>query len=249
MTLLWILGASFGTSIVSLAGRSIAFLGEARFRQMIHYTMSLAVGVLLGVVFFDVLPEALETASAESVFAWTIIGFLAFFILERSLRIYHCHEGHCPVHAVGYLNLIGDGIHNFIDGIIIALSFLVNPALGVRTAFAVILHEVPQEMSDFLVLLHAGFERKKALFYNFLVALPTIAGALLAYAFSGLLSTVIGSALGLVAGHFLYIAAVDLVPELHEGEHAQKKTASLVQAALIVLGIAIIWTGGELLGH
>lgn len=249
MMLMWILGASFCTALVSLVGRSFAFLGEAGFRRLIHYAMSLAVGVLLGVVFLDVFPEALEATEAETVFIWALIGFLTFFILERSLKIYHCHEGHCSVHAAGYLTLVGDAIHNFIDGIIIALAFLADFRLGISTAFAVILHEVPQEMSDFLVLLHSGIERKRALLYNFLIALTTIAGAVLAYIFSDLLTGVIGPALGLVAGHFLYIAAVDLVPELHESEHAQRKITSLVQVMLIIVGIAIIGVAGALLGH
>ena len=249
MILAWILGASFCTALVSLVGRSIAFLGETQFRRMIHYAMSLAVGVLLGVVFLDVFPEALEVAEAESVFIWALAGFLAFFILERTLKIYHCHEGHCSVHAAGYLTLVGDAIHNFIDGIIITLAFLADFRLGISTAFAVILHEIPQEMSDFLVLLHSGFERKRALFYNFLIALTTIAGAVIAYAFSDSLTRAIGPALGLVAGHFLYIAAVDLVPELHESEHAQQKITSLVQVMLIVAGIALVSAGEFLLGH
>lgn len=243
----WILGASFLSSLASLAGRSLVFLGEERFHRFIHYAMSLAVGVLLGVVFLDLLPEALEFAAAETIFFWTLIGFLFFFILERGFLLYHCHDGKCPAHAFGYLTLLGDGIHNFIDGVIIALAFLVNIPLGIATSFAVILHEIPQEMSDFLVLLHAGFERRKALFYNFLIALTTIIGAFLTYLFAGVVQGLIGPALGLVAGNFLYIAAVDLVPELHQSQHTAGKGAALIQIALIILGIGIIYLSGFLL--
>ena len=245
----WILGASFLTSLISLVGRSIVFLGEERFRRFIHYAMSLAVGTLLGVVFLDLLPEALELAGARTVFFWVLVGFLLFFILERGLFLYHCRDGECPVHAFGYLSLIGDAIHNFLDGVIIALAFLVNIPLGIATSFAVIFHEVPQEMSDFLVLLHAGFERRKALFYNFLIALTTVIGAFLTYLFAGVVQGIIGPALGLVAGNFLYIAAVNLVPELHEAKHARKKTVALAQISLIILGILLIYFVGVIFEH
>ncbi|MEK7566869.1 MAG: ZIP family metal transporter [Patescibacteria group bacterium] len=246
--LYWIIGASILSSVVSLAGRSIAFLGEEKFRRFIQYAISLAVGVLLGVVFLDVLPEALEMSEdPRGVLLWVLGGFLFFFILERLLLVYHCHEGQCPVHVFGYLSLLGDAVHNFIDGVIIALAFFVDIKIGVLTAVAVVLHEIPQEMSDFLVLLHAGFSRARAMFYNFLIALTAVLGAILTYVFLGAIEGLIAPALAVVAGNFLYIAAVDLVPELHEAEHGRKKTAVLAQFLLIFLGIAIIWASGFIL--
>ncbi len=233
------------SSLISLVGRSVAFLGEAKFRHYIQYAISLAVGVLLGVVFLDVLPEALEmSGEPRGVLLWVLGGFVFFFILERLLLVYHCHEGQCPVHVFGYLSLLGDAIHNFIDGIIIALAFFVDIKLGILTALAVVLHEIPQEMSDFLVLLHAGFSRARAMFYNFLIALTAVLGAVLTYIFSDAIQGFIAPALAIVAGNFLYIAAVDLVPELHEAEHSRKKTAVLTQFLFIVFGILIIWFAG-----
>ena len=246
----WILGASFLSAVVSLAGRSVAFLGEEKFRRFIQYAISLAVGVLLGVVFLDVLPEALEMSEdPRGILLWVLGGFLFFFILERLLLVYHCHEGQCPVHVFGYLSLLGDAVHNFIDGVIIALAFFVDIKLGVLTAVAVVLHEIPQEMSDFLVLLHAGFSRARAMIYNFLIALTAVLGAILTYLFSGAIDGLIAPALAIVAGNFLYIAAVDLVPELHEAEHGRKKTTVLAQFLLILIGIAIIWFAGFFLEH
>lgn len=250
----WILAASFLSSLMSLAGRSVAFLGEEKFRRFIQYAISLAVGVLLGVVFLDVLPEALEIGEgagigAHGVLLWALGGFLFFFILERLLLVYHCHEGKCPVHVFGYLSLLGDAVHNFIDGVVIALAFFVDIKLGILTALAVVLHEIPQEMSDFLVLLHAGFSRAKAIFYNFLIALTAVLGAVLTYIFSDAVQGFIAPALAIVAGNFLYIAAVDLVPELHEAERGRKKTAVLAQFSLIVFGILIIWLTGFFLEH
>ncbi|OGZ30903.1 MAG: hypothetical protein A2931_03545 [Candidatus Niyogibacteria bacterium RIFCSPLOWO2_01_FULL_45_48] len=250
----WILGTSFLSSVVSLIGRSVAFLGEEKLRSYIQYAISLAVGVLLGVVFLDVLPEALEAGEGvgmdtHGVLLWVLGGFLFFFILERLLLVYHCHEGQCPVHVFGYLSLLGDAVHNFIDGVIIALAFFVDIKLGILTAVAVVLHEIPQEMSDFLVLLHAGFSRARAILYNFLIALTAVLGAVLTYVFSGAIEGLISPALAVVAGNFLYIAAVDLVPELHEAEHGRKKTAVLMQFFLISLGILIIWLAGFFLEH
>ncbi|MBI2175664.1 MAG: ZIP family metal transporter [Parcubacteria group bacterium] len=247
MTLLWIIGASLAESIVSLVGRSLVFLGEERMKRFAHFFLSLSVGTLLGVIFLDIFPEALEAATANTVFSWTLAGFLLFFVLERALFYYHCHEGECSVHAVGYLVLFGDAVHNFIDGVIITLAFLVDLHLGLVTTFAVLLHELPQEIGDFIVLLHSGFSRRKVVFYNFLVALTTVLGALLAYTIVSRFAfqQLIGPALGLVAGNFLYIAASDLVPELHR--HAQKKTTFVFEVFLVLLGIFLIAAGNAIL--
>ena len=247
MIILWILGASVAESVVSLIGRSLVFLGEERMKRFAHFFVSLAVGTLLGAVFFEILPEALDMAPVERVFLWLLAGFLLFFVLERILLYYHCHEGKCEVHASGYLILFGDGVHNFIDGVIIALAFLTDVRLGIVTTFAVLLHEVPQEIGDFIVLLHSGFSRRRVLLYNFSVAAATVLGALVAYfALAQFrVNTFIGPALGLVAGNFLYIAASDLVPELHR--HTHKKAAFAFEILLILAGIFLIAAGGILM--
>ena len=232
-------------SLVSLIGRLFVFWSEEKIKKISHHFIGFAVGALLGVVFLDLLPEALEFEKADTVFLWALIGFLIFFLLERFLFWYHCHDGVCSVHTAGYLVLIGDAIHNFIDGVIIAVAFLADFRLGLLTSFAVIFHELPQEVGDFVVLLHSGFSRSKAMLYNFLIALATVAGALFAFLFRTGIQDFLGIALGLVAGNFLYIAAADLIPELHHAG-GQKKYAPFVQLALILLGIFLVSLGESL---
>jgi len=238
----WIIGAAFLESAVSLVGRLFVFWSEERIKKFTHHFIGFAVGALLGVVFLDLFPEALDFASAEAVFASALVGFILFFLLERFLFWYHCHDGVCPVHTAGYLVLTGDAIHNFIDGVIIAVAFLADFRLGVLSAIAVIFHELPQEVSDFIVLLHSGFERGKALLYNFLIALATVLGALFAFFIRGSIENILGVALGLVAGNFLYIAAADLIPELHHSD-GHKTATPFVQILLILLGVGVILLG------
>jgi zinc and cadmium transporter len=246
MTLIWILGASILETIIALIGQLFVFLGGDKAKKHLHYFISFAVGTLLGVVFLEILPEGLKFMEAESLFAYVLGGFLFFFILSRFLFWYHCHNGECPVHKGGAsLVLVSDTVHNFIDGVIIALAFLANVNLGIITTFAVLLHEMPQEMSDFFILLHKGYTKNKALFYNFLVATTTIVGAVLTYFFAQQAQGLIGPALGIVAGNFLYIAASDLLPELHAGHKRIKST--LIQLALILLGVCIIYLSGKML--
>lgn len=247
MLFIWILAASVIETIVALIGQVTVFFGSDRIKKYIQYFISFAVGTMLAVVFLDILPEALEILSPRPLFAYVLAGFLFFFLLARFLFWYHCHNGQCEVHQKtrGSMVLIGDAIHNFIDGIIIALAFMADIRLGIITTLAVLLHEVPQEMSDFFVLLKSGFSRKKALFYNYIVALATPLAAMLAYFFAPYLNSLIGPALGIVAGNFLYIAASDLVPELHAGH--KKGAATLLQFSLILLGIFIIFASGRIL--
>lgn len=236
------MSAALLESLVSLIGRLFVFWSEEKIKKIVHHFIGFAVGSLLGVVFLDIFPEALEFASSETVFASALIGFLLFFLLERFLFWYHCHDGVCQVHTAGYLVLVGDAIHNFIDGVVISVAFLADFRLGVLTSVAVIFHEIPQEVSDFVVLLHSGFARSRALFYNFLIALATVLGALSAFFIRGSIENILGIALGLVAGNFLYIAAADLIPELHHSE-GHKTATPFVQILLISLGVGVILLG------
>ncbi|MCR4284040.1 MAG: ZIP family metal transporter [Parcubacteria group bacterium] len=250
MLLFWILGASAAQSIVALIGQVIVFLFKKNVTKYINYLVSFSVGTLLGVIFFDILPEALEESSSGFVFAYVLAGFLAFFALTRVLSWSHCHTADCHIHNTreGVKVLLGDAIHNFIDGIIIALAFLVDFNLGIVTTLAVLVHEAPMEISDFFILIHAGYSVRKALFYNFLIALTTIAGSLLAYFAAPKVDSLIIPALGIVAGNFLYIAASDLIPELHDGEGSRGKISSALQMFLIVFGILIIYFSSSILG-
>lgn len=250
MLLLWILGASVAQSLIALVGQVLVFLFKKKITKYINYLVSFSVGALLGVVFFDILPEALEEASPDIVFTYVLVGFLAFFVLTRILSWSHCHTADCHIHdsREGVKVLLGDAIHNFIDGIIIALAFLVDFNLGLVTTAAVLIHETPMEISDFFILIHAGYSVKKALFYNFLIALTTIAGSLLAYFTAQRVEGLMIPALGIVAGNFLYIAASDLIPELHDGDGSKGKVTSAIQIVLIISGILIIYFSSSILG-
>ncbi|MBU0635667.1 ZIP family metal transporter [Candidatus Micrarchaeota archaeon] len=230
----------FLVSLLSLIGIAFLALGEKKIRKILLYLVSFSAGSLLGGAFFHLLPEAFES-SLESIWISTsvLLGILLFFVLEKVIHWHHCHNMKECEHtkALGITNLVGDGLHNFIDGIIIAASFLVAIPLGIATTLAVALHEIPQEISDFGVLLHAGFSKKKALFFNFLSALGAIVGAIFVF----LLHDVIGGLelflIPLTAGGFIYIASADLIPELHK-EIIPHKTA--LQFVFLVLGMIIM---------
>jgi zinc and cadmium transporter len=163
---------------------------------------------------------------------------LLFFIIERFLRWRHCHKGGCDTHAFAYLNLVGDGIHNWIDGMIIAASFLASIELGIATTFAIVAHEVPQEIGDFGVLVYGGFKRSKALFYNFLSAVTAIFGAVFTYYFAQYMEQFVTLLIPLAAGGFIYIATTDLFPELHKGE---KMADAIGHITVLLLGIVLMF--------
>jgi zinc and cadmium transporter len=202
---------------------------------MLLVLVSFASGTLLGGAFLHLIPEALLNGG-ENLFIVILSGILVFFLLEKFLWR-HCHERDCPVHVFAYLNLLGDGIHNFIDGILIAASFLTSTPLGFATALAVVSHEIPQEIGDFGILVYGGFSKVKALSYNLLSALMAFVGALLTYSFSAYLPSS-SYFLMFAAGSFIYVATTDLIPELHK-EHGVAK--SFLQFALLVVGILLMW--------
>ena len=166
-----------------------------------------------------------------------LLNKILLFFIERILHWRHCHKENCPIHTFAYTNLIGDGVHNFIDGLIIAAAYLINISLGITTTIAIILHEIPKEVGDFGVLVYAGFKKKKALFYNFLSALTAILGAILGYLISGGFNITI--LLPFAAGGFIYIAATDLIPELHK---RVKVSESIFQLIFILIGLILMWS-------
>jgi len=161
-----------------------------------------------------------------------------FYLIEKIFHWRHCHQDHCDVHTFGYVNLIGDSIHNFIDGLIIAATFLVDVRLGITTSLAIALHEIPQEIGDFGVLLYAGFERMKALVLNFLVALTVVAGGIVGYFLSFRLEGLLVYLLPLAAGGFLYISTSDLIPEIRKETNLKK---SLLSFTFFIIGILIMY--------
>lgn len=226
------------TSLVSLVGALILVLSKKFVHRMIIFLVSLSAGTLLGDAFFHLLPEAAEN---DNFLMWpaVIFGILLFFVLEKVVHWRHCHAevGHDHPHPVGIMNLIGDGLHNFIDGLVIGASFLVAWPLGVATTLAVITHEIPQELGDFATLLYAGYKTKKALWLNLLSGLASVLGAIAAIFIGAQSESFLALALPLTAGGFIYIATSDLIPEMKKDTTAK---AGLKQLSGIVIGLGIM---------
>lgn len=222
-------------SLISFVGIFFITLKEQVFKKILLLLVSFASGTLLGAAFLNLIPESLSVYS-ETTFVAILVGILAFFLLEKFLWR-HCHERECPVHTFAYLNLLGDGVHNFIDGVIIAASFMVSIPLGVTTTLAVIAHEVPQEIGDFSILIYGGLGKVKALSYNFLTATIAVFAAAVTYLFYASFPS-LTYLLAFAAGGFIYIATTDLIPELHKEPDLSKSVAQFV---LLSLGMALMW--------
>ena len=204
--------------------------------KLIPWLVSYAVGALLGISMMGLLPESLESLPAARVFATLLGGILLFFILEKLVLWRHCHTHDCEVHESTVASvMIGDTFHNFVDGAVIAAAVLTSVPLGVSTAVAVAAHEIPQEIGDFAILLHAGYSRRKALLLNVLSALASAAGAIAAFMAFDIVPRTLPYFLVLAASSFLYVAMADLIPGLHRG---RTDASSLRQIILIALGIA-----------
>ena len=205
-------------SMVSLIGVFSISLKEEVVKKYVSLFISLAVGALLGDAFIHLIPEAFESSFSPAVVGLlTISGILVFFIIEKFLHWHHHGEDkeETQIHPVGRLLLFTDGFHNLIDGVIIGVSFLVSIPIGIATTIAVVLHEIPQEIGDFAVLLHSGYDRKRALWLNFFSALTAILGALITVFIGESIEKSIPILLSITAGFFIYIAASDLIPEIH----------------------------------
>jgi zinc and cadmium transporter len=225
-------------SFISLVGIFTLSIKEERMRKYIFVFISLAVGALLGDAFIHLIPEAFESSiSAMSVSLLIIAGILVFFVLEKFLHWHHhaddAEEEH-HIHPVGQLVLLSDGVHNFIDGIVIGVSFLVSTPVGIATTLAVILHEIPQEIGDFAVLIHSGYTTSRALWLNFLSALSAVLGVLIAFLLGGAGEVFAVWVLPVAAGGFIYIAVADLIPELHKTKEVRH---SLMQILAVVAGV------------
>lgn len=242
--LLQIIIASLLVSLVSVIGIFI-FLRKNTLNKILFYLVSFAAGTLLAAAFLDLLPEVLEGGFKESIPIFILIGILSFFMLEKFLYWHHHHAGdkHEEVHGFTYLNIIGDGIHNFLDGAVVAVSFMNSTSLGIVTTIAIIAHEIPQEIADFSILIYGGFSKIKALVYNFITALTALAGALVTYFFSSLMENSHSFIASFTIGGFIYIAGTDLIPEIHKEKEFKK---SLAQFILLALGIFAIWLVGKI---
>ncbi len=260
LTAILLASAAGGLLSVLLAALALRLRAE-----WVPVMVSYAIGALLGAVFLEILPHALElTDSYQTVGSVLLGGILAFFLLEKLVLWRHCHSAHCETHGPeafgahvyqaeaehghdhgrsGLMITVGDTVHNFVDGVMIAAAFLVDVKLGVVTAFAIAAHEVPQELGDFLILLHSGYSRLQALALNLLSSAAMIVGALLGYFLLSPLQGLLPYMLAIAAAGMIYVAVADLIPGLHK-RAALSQTAQ--QLALICLGILTVWAAGTL---
>jgi zinc and cadmium transporter len=200
--------------------------------------VSLSAGALMGGAFLHLLPEASENISIDLLFGIFLVSFICFFLVEKLLHWRHCHKENCAIHTFGYMNLVGDSIHNFIDGLIIASTFMINPSLGVATTLAIAMHEIPQEIGDYGVLIYAGFTKKKALLLNYLVAFTVVLGGVFGYFSFSYLESILPYFLPFAAGGFVYIAASDLIPEIRKELNVKK---SMISFLVFIIGIVFMY--------
>lgn len=247
----WIIVFCLVGGVVSVlaAAAFLLFPEKVRARLLPHF-ISYAIGALLGAAFLALLPHALEgpgVADVHHISLTVLLGVLGFFLLEKMVLWRHCHHDHCEAHdpvmpvankSAGTIVMIGDTVHNFVDGILIAAAFLTDIHLGVVTAIAVAAHEIPQELGDFAVLLHSGFSRGQALLFNGLSGLATVAGGLIAYYGLQNYDHVLPYALAIAASSFIYVAVADLIPGLHK---RMEMTATVQQVSLISAGVLTIY--------
>lgn len=256
--LFWIIGFSLLGGLLSvILASSFLLIGDNIRQQMLPHLVSFAIGSLLGATFLGLIPHALDhefAVDAHDIGLTLLLGLLLFFILEKMVLWRHCHHDHCDGHlpdtenshshshgkqqATGTLILIGDTIHNFVDGVLIAAAFLTDVHLGIVTAIAIAAHEIPQELGDFVILLNNGFSRSKALYFNILSALGTVAGAVLAYFMLAELDHLLPYVLTVAAASFIYVAVADLIPGLHK---RVRPVETVQQISLILTGILVIY--------
>jgi zinc and cadmium transporter len=228
-------------SLISIIGIFFIFLKKDKLNNLILFFVSLSVGSLLGGAFLHLIPEAFGEGGFSLKVSFLILGgIIIFFIIENFIHWRHCHNQDCDEHQhhLGTMNMIGDGIHNFIDGLVIAAAYFVSLPVGIATTLAVIIHEIPQEIGDFGVLLYSGFSKRKALIFNFLSALTALIGAIVGILFSQHSQSFSLIVIPIAAGGFLYIAGSDLIPEMHKN---QKNKLPLKNLIGIILGILIMY--------
>lgn len=252
MVFLYILVSVIAVSLISLIGIAVLGLKEKLMGRIVSLLVSFATGAMLGSAFLHLLPEAVEEAGGEAatggllaMFLYVLLGIIIFFIIEKFVHWRHCHESgddstgeECKIHPTAYLNIVGDAVHNFMDGIVIATGFSAGIGTGIASTIAIAIHEIPQEIGDYGILLHSGMDKKKALLYNFGSALFAVFGAVLAFYFINSISALGTILVPIAAGGFIYIASADLIPTLHK-ETSPMRTAA--QFVMMILGIAVMY--------
>jgi len=245
-TLAWIVVAGLGMSALALVGAVTVFLSAPTLTRLLLPMVGLAAGSLLGGAFFHMLPESVDALGNElGIYLALVAGFLVFFVLEQFLHWHHCHRAehdqHLQRRPLGYLILLADGLHNLIGGLAVGGAFVVDIRVGVVTWLVAAAHEVPQELGDFGVLVHSGWQRRSALMWNFASALTFLFGALIAYGLADHIE--VAYLLPFAAGNFIYIAAADLLPEITSETRTRDK---LETSGAFVLGLAILLTATQL---
>ncbi len=247
---IFIILATIIVSLLSMLGLLVLFVKERIMHKILWVIIAFSAGTILGTAYLELLPEALKLVGGSEAFIYLTIGFVLFFFLER--YIYwshghdHDHEMEDPKSSldtritknVAYLNVIGDGIHNFVDGMIIATSFLIEFHIGLAATIAVIFHELPQELGDYGILIYSGFKRNQALIINYLAALTVVLGGIFAIIFLEVVEALSGRLLAFSAGGFIYLASSELIPELQK---EKRLSQSLIQFVIFIVGIIMIW--------
>lgn len=229
-------------SMISLIGLFSIPIQTEKLKKLIIYFISFSAGALFGDAFIHMLPEVVARFGFRiEISFYLIFGILISFILEKFIHWRHCHMPitKTHIHRFAYMNLFGDSVHNFIDGLTIGASYLVNIHVGIATTIAVVLHEIPQEIGDFGVLIHGGFSKKKALLYNFLTALTSILGAVIVLLIGSYINNINMFLIPFAAGGFIYIAGSDLIPELHK---EAKIKESILQTLTFILGVGVMFS-------
>ncbi len=236
-TLFYILAATILNGLIALIGVFTLTLNRKTLNKIIYGLVAFSAGALFSGAFLHMIPETLELASTNLVFGLVILGFSIFYLMERLLHWHHCHEEKCEVHSFTYLILFGDGIHNFIDGLIIAAGFAISVPFGIITTLLIIGHEIPQELGDFGVLIYGGFKVKKALLFNYLSQLTCVIGGVIGYIFSSSSQVFSTFLLPFAAGGFIYIAASDLIPSLHTEKNIKK---AIISFSIFSIGVILM---------
>jgi zinc and cadmium transporter len=240
MIIIYVLASVFIVSLVSFVGLFFLSLRSEMLNKLTLFLISFSAGTMLGGALIHLLPESVEKfGSSKTVWFGVLAGLLVFFVLEKIVCWRHCHipTSNKHPHHLGVMNLVGDGLHNFIDGVVIAGTFMIDAHLGFVTTMAVVVHEIPQEIGDFGVLIYAGYSRKKALILNFSIALMAMGGALITLLIGPKIGQLADFILPFTAGGFIYIATADLIPELKKEPGIQQ---SIKQLLGIILGITLM---------
>lgn len=235
--LFFIISSTVSISAIAFIGILTLLVKEKLLDKILLVLISLSAGTLMGSAFLHLLPEAVEKTVSANSFLYVLVGFVLFFLVEKIFYWRHCHKGKCDVHTFKYMNLVGDTVHNFIDGLIVAASFLVDVKLGITTTIAIAAHEVPQEIGDFGVLVYGGFKKTKALMLNFFVALSIVLGGVTGYFVSSSVEQFTTFLLPIAAGGFIYIASSDLIPEIREVKNIKKSIFTFIA---FLIGIFIM---------